>query len=886
MVVQHQEEMGEGSANPTNPHHTPTIIQPSTSQSQKKQKSRKPMRKDTEVPQPSGPTDNVTDEAVYEEMDDNLERVATTATSLDAKQDRGNINKTQSKATLNEPSSLGTSSGSGPRDQETMGDTIAQTGFENVSKTFNDSLLVGVNTPRSDEDSLKLKELMELCTNFQNRVIDLEKTKTSLAQGIINEGLGEEDASKQGRIDDIDADEDIYIVNGSHNEDIASKDVNLSVDEVTLAQALAALKSAKPKADKVMLHEPEQGIITTTTATTTVTAASTRPKAKGLVIHEEEQATTPTISSQQPPKAKVQDKGKGIMVEEPLKMKKKDQVSFDEQEAIRLQAEFDEEERLAREKDEANVALTQEQEELTDAEKARLFVQFLEQRRKHFASKRAEEKRNRPPTRAQQRSIMVNTFVDYKTELVEKSSKKAEAKIAQESSSERICIILLHSILYYLLVEKKYPLTNHTLHQMFNDVKLQVDYECEMAFELLRLLSMKKLEILKKNVKFKGGLLRLKAFLKLLLLRFEALMVLDYLSRTVASYIDVAEVILKDIDNDDDYREVGSMMDLVLGREAYVFILINEMGEHWCLAQYHILSGEVTFYDIRISYSEMLDMIVYKLECEIRGLFYCIPRNSLEIGLTIIEGDPDIKKIYDMAEMYGLINLYNAHVPKNLATYYFRNLSFDDYHRDIQPKLKSHEKLKMDAASMTFDELVAWEKEESLSPLLRTPPLKPRRIGIEFPVKNLYAEFFHADYVDDHFDPLDYWKYEDMYGGGCFDVSGDFKGFDWIDEPVGSDDYSFPGKSKDEFSNEVILDDVVFSPATTLSLLLKRKGKSRVKFTRMGAIIKRSKMLSLRKSLRSNYGRFITVIGLNKDMGDDDLKDTGCSFNNDLKDHC
>ncbi|GJS56668.1 hypothetical protein Tco_0651452 [Tanacetum coccineum] len=50
------------------------------------------------------------DKAVYEEMDDSLERAATTATSLDAKQDRGNINKTQSKATLNEPSSLGTSS--------------------------------------------------------------------------------------------------------------------------------------------------------------------------------------------------------------------------------------------------------------------------------------------------------------------------------------------------------------------------------------------------------------------------------------------------------------------------------------------------------------------------------------------------------------------------------------------------------------------------------------------------------------------------------------------------------------------------------------------------------------------------------------------------------
>ncbi|GJT27221.1 hypothetical protein Tco_0907496 [Tanacetum coccineum] len=43
-----------------------------------------------------------------------------------------------------------------------------------------------------------------------------------------------------------------------------------------------------------------------------------------------------------------------------LKMKKKDQISFDEQEAIRLQAEFDEEVRLAREKDEANVALIEE----------------------------------------------------------------------------------------------------------------------------------------------------------------------------------------------------------------------------------------------------------------------------------------------------------------------------------------------------------------------------------------------------------------------------------------------------------------------------------------------------------------------------------------------
>ncbi|GKB87402.1 hypothetical protein Tco_0959674 [Tanacetum coccineum] len=47
--------------------------------------------------------------------------------------------------------------------------------------------------------------------------------------------------------------------------------------------------------------------------------------------------------------------------------------------------------------------------------------------------------------------------------------------------------VTMQNMLFYLLVEKMYPLTNHTLHHMFNDVKLQVDYECEMAFELLRL---------------------------------------------------------------------------------------------------------------------------------------------------------------------------------------------------------------------------------------------------------------------------------------------------------------------------------------------------------------------------------------------------------------
>ncbi|GKG28307.1 hypothetical protein Tco_0406634, partial [Tanacetum coccineum] len=71
-----------------------------------KQRSRSPKRKDNEIPQSSGPITNVADEVVYKEKDDSLVRAATTASSLEAEQDSDNIDKTQSKVTPNEPSSL------------------------------------------------------------------------------------------------------------------------------------------------------------------------------------------------------------------------------------------------------------------------------------------------------------------------------------------------------------------------------------------------------------------------------------------------------------------------------------------------------------------------------------------------------------------------------------------------------------------------------------------------------------------------------------------------------------------------------------------------------------------------------------------------------------
>ncbi|GJY16001.1 hypothetical protein Tco_0386423 [Tanacetum coccineum] len=300
MVVQNQSQMGKGSANPTDPHHTPTFIQPSP-QPQKIQKSRKPKRKDTQVPQSSDPMENVADEAVYKELGDSLVRAATTDSNLEAEQD----------------------SGGGP----------------------------------SDEDRLKLDELMALCTTLQNRVLDLEQTKTtqhneiaSLKRRVKNlekksrsrthrlkrlykvgliariessddkESLSE-DPSKQGRIDAIDTYEEITLVG----------DMNVSTGEEVVEEVVEVINTAKLIIDAAQVSAAGDKVSTATTISVAITTTATT------------------------------DKGKGIFIEPVEPMKKKYQIRLDKETAFKLQAEFDEEERLAREKakkeQEVNIAL-------------------------------------------------------------------------------------------------------------------------------------------------------------------------------------------------------------------------------------------------------------------------------------------------------------------------------------------------------------------------------------------------------------------------------------------------------------------------------------------------------------------------------------------------
>nr|GEX94445.1 uncharacterized mitochondrial protein AtMg00810-like [Tanacetum cinerariifolium] len=356
-----QNPMVEGSAIPTDPQHTPTILQPSSSQPKKTQKPRKPKRKVTEVPQPSKPMKLVAYKVVYKELDDRLVRAATTASSLEAKQD----------------------SGGGPRCQEAMRDTIAQTRFENVSKLFNDSLLTRGNTRIRYEDRMKLNELMELCTNLHSRVFDLEKIKTTQALEItsLKKRVKKQEKKQRSRAhklkrlykerksNDIDADEDITLVNDQ--DDTEMFDLNDLHGEEVFVEKEVVDKEVNDEVQKVV----EEVVEDINTAKLIVDATL-----------------------------------------------------------------------------------------VSDAEK----------RRKHFAAKAAEEKKNKPPTQAQQRKIMctylknvegkklkdlknksfdyiqkmfdrafnrVNTFVDFRTELVEEH--KELMKIIHDEKEVAIDVIPL-----------------------------------------------------------------------------------------------------------------------------------------------------------------------------------------------------------------------------------------------------------------------------------------------------------------------------------------------------------------------------------------------------------------------------------------------------------
>nr|GEW07423.1 hypothetical protein [Tanacetum cinerariifolium] len=309
--------------------------------------------------------------------------------------------------------------------------------FETMMVQALEDMGKGSEIPTDPHHTSIVLDLEEAKTSQGKEIASLKKKVKKLEQKRKSRTSGLKRLRKGRMIDNIDQDveitlvddtqrrmneEDMFGVNDLDGDEVvvnvsASEKVEQSV-KVIEKETLIEIKAAKPKA--------------ITTAATTVTAAGTRPKEKGIIMQEpfETPSPKPIIPSQNHHNLKI-----------------------NAWENAHMQAKLEEEERLARQKEEeANIALKKEENTAEGSEKAQ------EGTYKRAAGEKLEQE-------------------DAKRQRIEEENETAKLKRCLEIIPEDDD----DNMVYYLLVEKMYLFTRNFLLRMWNDVRLQVDYEVEMA---------------------------------------------------------------------------------------------------------------------------------------------------------------------------------------------------------------------------------------------------------------------------------------------------------------------------------------------------------------------------------------------------------------------
>nr|GEV13597.1 hypothetical protein [Tanacetum cinerariifolium] len=527
-----------------------------------------------------------TDETVYKERGDRMERAAATTSSLEA-DIRSDLQFDDAEGTvclLNEAifeglACMGAKTTAWNEFSSTMASAIiclADNQKFNFSKYIFDNMVKSLeggvkfylflrffDPLPSGEDNSILNELMVFCTSLQeqrkSRSGGLQRLKKigsgrRVKSPMEKDGLGaQEDASKQGRmireidqnteialddetqgrtnddemfgVDDL-AGEEVVIETTTGVKDSAPLTADLTEDEVIMAQALDALKSTKPR---VVVHEKEMST-TIPGVATIVTNVVLTLRAKGIVFHKQKQSQIPTVSS-------LKDKGQAKMIEPEVPIKKKDQMRIDEEYARKLEAEEQEAERsfdeikelFDKEMTKVNdfIAMNSEAQESSTKRTAEHFESDISKKQKvdeNFEPVIDDSEELKkcieivPDDRDEEvlwaivkdrfkkeklvddmDNILFRTLKTMFEHHVEDTIWKYQQGLAKVKNwklfeSCGVYCITMHSTIYYLLVEKVYPLTRNTLHQLWSDVRLQVDYDVEMAYDLLRFIKKQLME--------------------------------------------------------------------------------------------------------------------------------------------------------------------------------------------------------------------------------------------------------------------------------------------------------------------------------------------------------------------------------------------------------
>ncbi|GJY19667.1 hypothetical protein Tco_0391158 [Tanacetum coccineum] len=260
-----------------------------------------------------------------------------------------------------------------------MGDTIDQTRSENVSKFSNDLLLARGNTLQSGEDRLKLQELMELFKKLEKK----GGSRTHKLKRLYKVG-------RSARIVSFDeaslGDQEDASKQGRKNNDI-NKDAEITLVDETQGRYGDDIMFDVSDLAGEEVFVAEQGVSDKDEKANVVEEPS-ESITKTPTLTTTTATTTITATSTRP-------KAKGLVIHEEEKATTP---------TVSLQ--------------QPSQAKIQDKEGWKPKDlKSKSFALF-----KKYLNKAMKR---------------VNTFVDYRTELVEGSSEKAKAEIAQESSSKR-----------------------------------------------------------------------------------------------------------------------------------------------------------------------------------------------------------------------------------------------------------------------------------------------------------------------------------------------------------------------------------------------------------------------------------------------------------------
>nr|GEX01160.1 hypothetical protein [Tanacetum cinerariifolium] len=311
----------------------------------------------------------------------------------------------------------------------------------------------------------------------------------------------EESSQDQGRIAKSQA--KIYKIDLDHANKLITKVVT-AVSETIIAVST-----------NITAAEAQVPAVTLTDAPARVTTAPSRRR-KGVVIRDPKEESTTFIIILA--KTKSKDKGKGILIEEPKPLKKKQKIEQDKQYSRELQAELnkniDWDEAINHVKRKAKKdpamkryqllkALNRLNETLAErAAKRKKLDEEVEELKRHLQIVPNKDDDVYTEATPLARKIPV---VDY--QIIELNNKPyykiiraddthqlyrnvhgpAKVKGWKLLESCGVQIITFTSTQLILLVERKYPLTRFTLDQMLNAVRLEVKKESKVSLKLLRL---------------------------------------------------------------------------------------------------------------------------------------------------------------------------------------------------------------------------------------------------------------------------------------------------------------------------------------------------------------------------------------------------------------